>query len=104
MIRRPPRSTLFPYTTLFRSHAHAAGGFTIAGANFAARLDYAIHGGWYGAVGGIASYEKFTGTPAFARPGATVAGGYRFRLPGEFGARVELSQVMYPARRTLPKY
>src|SRR5258708_17559273 len=29
MIRRPPRSTLFPYTTLFRSHplviAHVAG-------------------------------------------------------------------------------
>src|SRR2546429_1959576 len=25
MIRRPPRSTLFPYTTLFRSHSH---GFT----------------------------------------------------------------------------
>src|SRR3989449_11287449 len=25
MIRRPPRSTLFPYTTLFRSH-HLAGG------------------------------------------------------------------------------
>src|SRR3989449_7103472 len=24
MIRRPPRSTLFPYTTLFRSHASAA--------------------------------------------------------------------------------
>src|SRR5438046_5632170 len=24
MIRRPPRSTLFPYTTLFRSHKHAA--------------------------------------------------------------------------------
>src|SRR2546422_5418620 len=23
MIRRPPRSTLFPYTTLFRSHANA---------------------------------------------------------------------------------
>src|SRR3712207_6937487 len=26
MIRRPPRSTLFPYTTLFRSHAHVLGG------------------------------------------------------------------------------
>src|SRR3712207_7513111 len=26
MIRRPPRSTLFPYTTLFRSDAHAGGG------------------------------------------------------------------------------
>src|SRR2546425_8439326 len=25
MIRRPPRSTLFPYTTLFRSHAQQAG-------------------------------------------------------------------------------
>src|SRR2546430_9334947 len=25
MIRRPPRSTLFPYTTLFRSHAHQKG-------------------------------------------------------------------------------
>src|SRR2546425_3992873 len=24
MIRRPPRSTLFPYTTLFRSHALAS--------------------------------------------------------------------------------
>src|SRR5690242_3590621 len=26
MIRRPPRSTLFPYTTLFRSHARVGGG------------------------------------------------------------------------------
>src|SRR5438105_9454203 len=25
MIRRPPRSTLFPYTTLFRSHVRRAG-------------------------------------------------------------------------------
>src|SRR5256886_14765636 len=25
MIRRPPRSTLFPYTTLFRSKGHGAG-------------------------------------------------------------------------------
>src|SRR3712207_7578642 len=26
MIRRPPRSTLFPYTTLFRSYAPSVGG------------------------------------------------------------------------------
>src|SRR2546425_5480576 len=26
MIRRPPRSTLFPYTTLFRSHVQENGG------------------------------------------------------------------------------
>src|SRR5256885_11642490 len=35
MIRRPPRSTLFPYTTLFRSYepwsANGAGIFTTAG-------------------------------------------------------------------------
>src|SRR3989442_9005888 len=34
MIRRPPRSTLFPYTTLFRSLPHCpqlrAGGFALA--------------------------------------------------------------------------
>src|SRR3712207_8146117 len=30
MIRRPPRSTLFPYTTLFRSHAPLARGRTRA--------------------------------------------------------------------------
>src|SRR5690349_23920247 len=29
MIRRPPRSTLFPYTTLFRSHSpHTPGGLS----------------------------------------------------------------------------
>src|SRR5256885_13237555 len=27
MIRRPPRSTLFPYTTLFRSHSARGGHF-----------------------------------------------------------------------------
>src|SRR5256885_6335344 len=30
MIRRPPRSTLFPYTTLFRSYISAAAGKAIA--------------------------------------------------------------------------
>src|SRR3712207_8045442 len=32
MIRRPPRSTLFPYTTLFRSAPTIAGAMTTAGA------------------------------------------------------------------------
>src|SRR3990167_10325817 len=30
MIRRPPRSTLFPYTTLFRSKHHGASTFSLA--------------------------------------------------------------------------
>src|SRR5258708_7174201 len=32
MIRRPPRSTLFPYTTLFRSDQLLAGGQVVGGA------------------------------------------------------------------------
>src|SRR2546430_9537731 len=31
MIRRPPRSTLFPYTTLFRSHLAALVGIAVRG-------------------------------------------------------------------------
>src|SRR2546426_3835126 len=31
MIRRPPRSTLFPYTTLFRSRARGRGGLAAPG-------------------------------------------------------------------------
>src|SRR2546425_8019634 len=31
MIRRPPRSTLFPYTTLFRSHKRTQPAFDLAG-------------------------------------------------------------------------
>src|SRR5258708_24780368 len=46
MIRRPPRSTLFPYTTLFRSSVYAEAGASpgpieahlISAANVAARL------------------------------------------------------------------
>src|SRR5256885_10043013 len=33
MIRRPPRSTLFPYTTLFRSGSSTAGGEIALGKN-----------------------------------------------------------------------
>src|SRR5256885_7240439 len=38
MIRRPPRSTLFPYTTLFRSAEHGASRGAVAGD------DGAVHG------------------------------------------------------------
>src|SRR3712207_7158419 len=35
MIRRPPRSTLFPYTTLFRSDPELAGGGAV--------MDHTVH-------------------------------------------------------------
>src|SRR5258708_16796313 len=39
MIRRPPRSTLFPYTTLFRSHVRAPAGDGRAFPRFVPKLD-----------------------------------------------------------------
>src|SRR3989442_9637773 len=41
MIRRPPRSTLFPYTTLFRSRAVAIGIFRV-GSHRAGRASFRI--------------------------------------------------------------
>src|SRR5690348_18037431 len=44
MIRRPPRSTLFPYTTLFRSSAARHPGLDAAGAGWAGGLPPAAPG------------------------------------------------------------
>src|SRR3989442_16020493 len=67
MIRRPPRSTLFPYTTLFRSQ-HEAGReiFRVGGEgrSVAARDRTARRGGGGGGDGA-----------AYRRPGARQAGG-----------------------------
>src|SRR2546422_7383358 len=54
MIRRPPRSTLFPYTTLFRSHGLRVGAVRLApdvpdertGMRDRFRLDDYRHGRW----------------------------------------------------------
>src|SRR5256885_5064635 len=43
MIRRPPRSTLFPYTTLFRSLDEAACQQTAASVVVGGRLSDAVH-------------------------------------------------------------
>src|SRR2546430_12572315 len=39
MIRRPPRSTLFPYTTLFRSQIRHVGGDPPGGGNVVDRIE-----------------------------------------------------------------
>src|SRR5258708_15444758 len=44
MIRRPPRSTLFPYTTLFRSYIMDVNAAAVAAAFRAARVRRMIHG------------------------------------------------------------
>src|SRR3712207_8848828 len=45
MIRRPPRSTLFPYTTLFRSHLHAGRCFDHEPDPHVPRLAFGCFGG-----------------------------------------------------------
>src|SRR3712207_9028407 len=45
MIRRPPRSTLFPYTTLFRSRGYAAQAEELATTRERNRLARDIHDG-----------------------------------------------------------
>src|SRR5436309_3967501 len=42
MIRRPPRSTLFPYTTLFRSSPDLSAGTEILPESFRARYAYLL--------------------------------------------------------------
>src|SRR3989442_11341773 len=61
MIRRPPRSTLFPYTTLFRSHHRPAA----PRARRARRMGRRARGGGLGRDGAA---RRGTGHPAPSRP------------------------------------
>src|SRR5260370_32588278 len=45
MIRRPPRSTLFPYTTLFRSDSTAEHGYLHCGPNGGGHFVKMVHNG-----------------------------------------------------------
>src|SRR3989442_10576418 len=54
MIRRPPRSTLFPYTTLFRSTAS----YTRAGGESVAGSPYHITAALSAAAGVLANYRS----------------------------------------------
>src|SRR2546427_13118774 len=63
MIRRPPRSTLFPYTTLFRSDVHATevdleGRYTVRRSGRGADFGGEIGGGGEGVSGGGCFHRK----------------------------------------------
>src|SRR5688572_31337140 len=48
MIRRPPRSTLFPYTTLFRSKVHVEPVVELTPTSAVAQIDTWIRAGSFG--------------------------------------------------------
>src|SRR5258708_15340095 len=68
MIRRPPRSTLFPYTTLFRS-SHGRAGFEVVAINDTAPAENLAY---------LLKYDTVYGRAAFsveAREGALIVDG-----------------------------
>src|SRR3712207_8482842 len=98
MIRRPPRSTLFPYTTLFRSPAHAGQPHAAVAATAAGRRP---------AGRGVASPDVSdrargdAGVPAGPLRPARLAVGAE-RHPGEIGrATSELQSRQYLVCRLL---
>lgn len=76
-------------------HRFQASGQTDFSGNLSVRLDYAVHGGWYGAVGGNLHYIKTTGVDAATRTGINLGWGYRFPLVSALGGRVELNYTMF---------
>src|SRR3712207_7815404 len=63
MIRRPPRSTLFPYTTLFRSARRAATldlGHHVVAPGHRQKLQRRAHGGPVGRTGEVLRSEEHT--------------------------------------------
>src|SRR5258706_13966616 len=76
MIRRPPRSTLFPYTTLFRS-----GAVCIAAVEACSWWDHLRRAGFVAGNGVLQPFNAVTGilgvqTGNGASPPATVFGGF----------------------------
>ena len=76
-------------------HRFQESGQTNFTGNLAVRLDYAVHGGWYGALGGNLHYIKETSSNAATRPGINVGWGYRFPLVAALGGRVEANYTMF---------
>src|SRR2546427_10425484 len=80
MIRRPPRSTLFPYTTLFRS-VGAIEGFERLGVESIYHLPIAVGNGWVAAAHGRLPVPA--PATAILLEGLEVAGGSGGPIEGE---------------------
>src|SRR2546430_14818263 len=103
MIRRPPRSTLFPYTTLFRSGVcanHLEGGIRMRLSIRSTLRAVLVLGGLVGGVGAVAGAQQ-----------GTVAGRVTDQANGQplVGARVTImgtslsAQTNAEGRYTLPR-
>ena len=78
-----------------------ASGTTVVAVNSSTRVDYAVAGGWYGAVGGNLLYLKATGQGSETVTGLNAAWGYRFPLTSSLGGRFEIDYTMMKANTKL---
>src|SRR2546426_11663361 len=85
MIRLPPRSTLFPYTTLFRSARVGAAGRRPAAAARGAVADARVRGGDAGVGSRVARGARPPGRPAPPAGGGGAASGAPPPGPGAGG-------------------
>ncbi|HKA59100.1 MAG TPA: hypothetical protein VKD28_10840 [Gemmatimonadales bacterium] len=76
-------------------HRFQQSGQTDFSGNLSVRLDYAVHGGWYGALGGNLHYLKTSGVNAATRTGVNLGWGYRFPLVLGVTGRVEANYTMF---------
>ena len=76
------------------AHRIQTQGTTVFAGNLALRVNYAVSGGWYGALGGNLEYFKATGLDAETVTGMNLGWGYRFPLTGGLGGRAELNYAM----------
>jgi len=60
------------------------------------RLNYAVSGNWYAAGGVNLNYIKPGAGNSISLFGGNVAWGYRFRLGGDLGGRIELNYLTFP--------
>ena len=60
------------------------------------RLNYAVSGNWYGAAGVNLHYIAPGAGNSVSLFGGSLAWGYRFRLGGDMGGRIELNYLTFP--------
>src|SRR5260221_5327811 len=85
MIRRPPRSTLFPYTTLFRSYVSNLTGVVSGTSSALESLEPVFHQDLNG--------DGSIGSPAALTPAVPALGAFGWRLLLEVGSNYFLYPV-----------
>jgi len=93
------KTALEPGLDITSADASGTGANLSVGA--ALRLDYAVSGGWYGALGGQVSHVKPNAGASASVFGGSLAWGYQFHLTGDFGGRVEMNYLTFPHNNTL---